>query len=102
VSLRILVEAEEEAQEAARWYEARRNNLGQEFLDAVALRLEAIEQHPLRFARLETLRTKREVRRCFLQRFPFQIIFEIRADETIVIAVAHFRQRPNYWKKRLG
>jgi hypothetical protein len=101
VTLRILAEAEEETQEAARWYEARRSNLGQEFLDAVSLRLEAIEQHPRRFVRLETLRTKREVRRCFLQRFPFKIIYEIRSDQTLVLAVAHFRQRPNYWRKRL-
>jgi hypothetical protein len=102
MKVRILAEAEDEVQEAAQWYEGRLSGLGLEFLDAVTHALDAIERQPRRFARLETLRTKREVRRCFLQRFPFKIIYEVRGDEAIVIAVAHFRQRPNYWKKRLG
>jgi hypothetical protein len=85
MKLRILAEAEDEVQEAAQWYEGRLSNLGLEFLDALTHALDAIEQQPGRFARLESVRTKREVRRCFLQRFPFKIIYEVRGDEAIVV-----------------
>jgi hypothetical protein len=55
--VRVLAEAEGEAQEAARWYEEREEGLGFEFLDALAIGLEAIEENPRLFPRVETLRT---------------------------------------------
>ena len=98
--VRVLVQAEEEAEEAARWYEERKEGLGIEFLDSLAQALEAIEENPQQFPRLETLRTRKNIRRCLLKRFPFAIIFQIRPTESLVLAVAHVRRRPNYWKKR--
>ena len=35
-----------------------------------------------------------------LRRFPYRIIYQLTADELRVIAVAHQRRRPGYWKKR--
>jgi hypothetical protein len=35
-----------------------------------------------------------------LQRFAFNLIYRIRDDEVIVIAVAHKRRRPGYWRLR--
>ena len=51
---------------------------------------------------LETLRTTQEVRRFVLERFPYTVIFEVLADRVLVLAVAHARRRPNYWKRRRG
>jgi hypothetical protein len=100
VRVRILAEAELEAREAARWYEERRQGLGNQLLDAIARGLEAVEEDPRRFAVLETIHSSREVRRYLVPRFPYTLIYEVRPDEVLVLAVAHVRRRPNYWKRR--
>lgn len=98
--VRLLEEAETEAQEAARWYEERQAGLGQQFLDALTHALEIIERQPQAFSRVSTNDANREVRRCVLQRFPYLIFYEVRAEEALVLAVAHARRRPNYWQHR--
>jgi toxin ParE1/3/4 len=98
--VRLLEEAETESQEAARWYEERQAGLGQQFLDALAHALEIIERQPQAFSRVSTNDATREVRRCVLQRFPYLIFYEVRAEEVLVLAVAHARRRPNYWQDR--
>lgn len=100
--LRMLAAARREGQEAARWYEGRRAGLGHEFLDTLAQALESIEAEPLKYARWETIRTRREVRCCQLSGFPYLVIYEIRTDEIVVLAVAHGHRRPNYWSRRRG
>jgi toxin ParE1/3/4 len=100
MSVRLLAEAEAEAQAPAQQYESQRSGLGDEFLDAVADALTRIETQPYLFPRMETLTTTREIRRVVLDRFSYIIIYEIRADETLVFAVAHSRRRPNYWQNR--
>ena len=100
--VRLLAEAEDEAREAARWYDERQPDLGLDFLDAVARALEAIEATPQRFGRVPKLRTQRDVRRYILPRFPYTIVYEVLADEVLVLAVAHDRRRPHYWKYRRG
>jgi toxin ParE1/3/4 len=87
--------------EAAHWYEERQGGLGQQFLDALAHALELIEQQPQAFSLIQTKDAARQVRRYVLPRFPFLLFYEVRADETIVLAVAHARRRPNYWQNRL-
>jgi plasmid stabilization system protein ParE len=98
----MLAEAEEEAREAARWYEEQRSGLGQDFLDTLSAALQAVEEQPQRYPLVETLRSRREVRQYFLRRFPYTVIYEVRPDEALVLAVAHARRRPNYWKRRGG
>jgi toxin ParE1/3/4 len=102
MKIRLLVEAEAEAEAAALWYENRKEGLGFDFLDALAHGLESVEQHPQSFARTESLQGTREVRRYLLARFPFAIVYEVRADEILVLAIAHARRRPGYWKRRRG
>ncbi len=34
-------------------------------------------------------------------RFPYSIIFRVDSDRIYVIAVAHAKRRPGYWKDRL-
>ena len=35
-----------------------------------------------------------------LRRFPYRIIYQLAVGEMRIIAVAHQRRRPGYWKKR--
>ena len=39
-------------------------------------------------------------RRYFLSRFPYSVIYQLTADELRIIAVAHHRRRPAYWRAR--
>ena len=43
----------------------------------------------------------RAARRRFpLRRFPYSVIYYIHGDELRVIAIAHHRRRPTYWRAR--
>ncbi len=37
-----------------------------------------------------------------LDGFPYRIVYFTRGDEIVVVAYAHERRRPGYWKKRLS
>lgn len=41
------------------------------------------------------------VRRWILPRLPYSIIYDDRPDGLVVLAFAHHKQRPGYWRKRL-
>jgi hypothetical protein len=100
VIVRILPEVEEELYRAGLWYEDRESGLGLRLLEAYDAARVIIEERADRLPRLETVRTKRDIRRIFLQRFPFMVVFEVLAHEVVILAVAHFSQEPNYWSRR--
>jgi plasmid stabilization system protein ParE len=39
-------------------------------------------------------------RQLAIRRFPFLLVYRIREDELIVVAVAHQRRNPSYWQRR--
>jgi plasmid stabilization system protein ParE len=39
-------------------------------------------------------------RRYFFNRFPYSVIYQVTGDELRIIAVAHQRRRPGYWRGR--
>ena len=41
-----------------------------------------------------------EIRKCFLVRFPFKLLYSIEADYIFIIALAHLHREPNYWIER--
>ena len=55
---------------------------------------------PLRFGRIETVRTAVTVRRARVVGFPDIVVFDVQPDEILVLAVAHTSRRPGYWLKR--
>ena len=98
--LRYLSLAAAELNEAAQWYEDRQPGLGDRFLHAVADAVDAICQDPLRHPPLPRTFASRTVFRRLLKGFPYGIVYEVRADELLVLAVAHTSRRPNYWNRR--
>ena len=89
-------EAIEEARAARRWYEARSPAAADQFvaeLDAAIQRiLDAPDLHAVYF---------HGTRRCLLHRFPYLVVYRQTAGTAEVIAVAHGRRKPDYWKRRL-
>ena len=41
-----------------------------------------------------------ELRRVFVPRFPYYLLFEVSESRLTILAVAHFRRRPRYWERR--
>ena len=70
MKLKLLPEADADIREAAGWYEDREPGLGVDFTRRVRSVLGEIEANPDRYAALETNRSKRNIRRYLLERFP--------------------------------
>jgi plasmid stabilization system protein ParE len=43
---------------------------------------------------------KLNTRRVFPKHFPYALVYRLLGDEVVVLAVAHFRRRPTYWRGR--
>lgn len=99
--LHVLREARGEGIEASKWYEDQRSGLGDQFLDELQAAIERISESPSSFAMLEQYSGRHDVRRCRLKRFPYGVIFFIRGDDVVVVAVCHARRRPLYWADRI-
>jgi plasmid stabilization system protein ParE len=97
---RVSEEAEAEATEASRWYDARRPGLGDEFLAALDEALERIELNPDLGSRPPSVSSE-DVRRMIMRRFPYDVVYIELSDRIQVLAVAHERRRPGYWVDRI-
>jgi plasmid stabilization system protein ParE len=92
----FLPEAEEEMNEAARFYEGRSEGLGEDFLDEVQRTVESI----LAFPKSGPV-VSENLRRRILRRFPFGLLYATDAERIVIVAVAHLKRRPGYWKDRI-
>ena len=88
-------DAVEEAQAARQWYLVRSHSAAGSFLAELDIGIEAISQAPERWPLF-----KHGTRRYLFHRFPFQLIYRGVDDRIQVVAVAHGRRRPGYWKSR--
>lgn len=66
------------------------------FADAVADAVRAAAHNP----ELGAPRS-RNTRRRLVKGFPFAVIYAVRGDEILVVAVADGRRRPDYWANRI-
>ena len=95
IAHRYLPLAREELNEAASFYEARVPGLGAAFLDDVERSIEIICESP----RIGVA-AGRTFRKVPLRRFPYSVIYALRGEEVVIVAVAHQRKRPGYWRRR--
>jgi plasmid stabilization system protein ParE len=93
--VRFLEEAQEEFLEQVAYYEEREKGLGDRFRQAVEAAAALASAHP-KLGSPWKLRT----RRVFPKGFKFSLVYRIEPDELVVFAVAHFRRRPTYWRRR--
>ena len=97
--LRIADEADAELTEAVRWYEMHRAGLGADFLAAVDEAMARIEENTRTGARVPGVEDQ-AIRRVFVRRFPYNVVYMELAGRLHVLAVAHDRRRPAYWVGR--
>ena len=92
---RYLPSAREELNEAAAFYEASVPGLGEAFLEDVERAIETVRDSPGIGAHVG-----RRFRKAILPRFPFTIVYAQRDEEIVIVAIAHQRRRPGYWRGR--
>jgi toxin ParE1/3/4 len=98
--VRFDAEAEDEIAAAAAWYEEKRGGLGVEFLDAVEEAEGRLAEAPQTFPLDARATAALAVRRCPVARFPYWLVFLDLEGEIRVLAAAHTRRRPGYWRSR--
>lgn len=95
-TVRFLEPAEAEVQEAVEYLDAQVDHLGDRFAAEVRTALELIAEHP----RIGFSLTRR-VKKFQLRTFRYSVIYLRHLEEILVVAVAHHRRRPTYWRGRL-
>lgn len=88
-------EAEAEFLAAARFYETHRPGLGLDFISEVRRAAGVLVAYP----RLGHQFAKR-LRRILVRRFPYGLVYRVDQDAIFIVAVAHLRRRPGYWRRR--
>ncbi|MFY4728050.1 type II toxin-antitoxin system RelE/ParE family toxin [Nitrospira sp. BLG_2] len=88
-------EAVEEARAARLWYAERSQSAADSFLAELDHGIEAISESPERWPLFV-----HGTRRYLFNRFPFQIVYRVANERIEIVAVAHGRRRPGYWRSR--
>jgi plasmid stabilization system protein ParE len=78
-----------ELAEATEWYESRAKGLVADFLREFDDALEKIERNPFGYQVLFG-----NVRRAFMRRFPYCVMYTVDLDEIVVISCFHARRDP--------
>jgi plasmid stabilization system protein ParE len=87
--------AEGDYVEAFAWYFGHNSSIAYDFEHEVERGLRLISESPLRWPKFDT-----ERRQIILRKFPYSLIYEIVDGEAVILAVAHGRRRPYYWRDR--
>ena len=87
--------ANDELVAAHAYYESRLVGLGDDFVAEVSRGLRTIDAMPNSWQAIRP-----GTRRFLLDRFPYGLVYQVRDDTIRVMAVAHLRRRPGYWRGR--
>jgi plasmid stabilization system protein ParE len=77
------------------WYARRSARAAIGFSLAVDNAINSITADPARFPT-----THAGCRYCSLKKYPFTVVFHDNSDRLVIVAVAHAKRRPGYWRKR--
>jgi plasmid stabilization system protein ParE len=95
VKVRELTAAITELDEALTYYGAIQPRLAAALLRDVQAAKRSIVRFPLAWKPLIG-----DVRSLALRRFPYAVIYQTGLDEILIVAYAHLRRRPGYWRDR--
>ena len=95
--MRVLLRpaAAADIEDAHHWYRGHDEGLGDEFLAAVRLAIQRLQEQPTAYPVLH-----RDTRRIRLRRFPYGLFYRIYPDRILVVACMHGRRDPRVWKAR--
>jgi plasmid stabilization system protein ParE len=89
--------AEKEAAEARIWYGERSLTAAERFTDALEQTIRLLISNPGLFAiRAYGLRI------AVIQTFPYSVVYRESAKRLLIVAIAHAKRRPGYWRNRIS
>ncbi len=97
MKLSFHVRVQAEADEAVTWYEEQSKGLGDDFFEKFSNALRQVAVHPESFPFWLKSAT---VRRVKLKRFPYDVLFEIRADRVKILCLRHEKRHPGFGQGR--
>jgi toxin ParE1/3/4 len=97
ISVHFLPAAREEFLAAAGFYGGQSVGLGRDFIAEAERNLMLLAAHPEIGASW-----RYQTRRLPMQRFPYSIIYQLHADQLLIVPVAHQSRRPGYWRERIS
>jgi plasmid stabilization system protein ParE len=86
-----------EAHAAAKWYRERSTSAADAFVSELDRAMEKIAEAPEMPQRYAG-----GTRRFLLRHFPYSVIYREKSGRIEIVAVAHGRRKPGYWKSRLA
>lgn len=87
--------AEAEINKAVDFYDLESSGLGNMFIDEIQRAIERIAEFPEAAPLI-----RGRVRKKALIKFPYSLVYSVRQDEIRILAVAHQKMRPFYWRDR--
>lgn len=87
--------AAEEAESARQWYAERSLVAARAFLTELTNAVERVGEAPETWPNYE-----QDTHRYVFPRFPFSLIYRVAGDKIQIVAVAHVKRKPGYWKER--
>jgi len=66
-----------------------------QFAAAVDAALTKVVANPLQYASPDGVH-----RECPLKKFPFRIVYRVLENRVLVVAIAHAKRRPGFWRSR--
>ncbi len=94
--VRVVADAEAEFEASARWY-GEHAGLRTDFVAAIDEAIYAIAEGPLQWP---AWRSGSTFRKYVVRRFPYVVIYRMREHYVEIVAFAHSRRRPGYWRRR--
>lgn len=93
--IKVLPAAQQDFDESFDWYRAKSRIAANGFAEAIEASFVRISRDFESLARLDGLNQE-----CRVKRFPFRVVFQKLEDCILIIAIAHAKRRPDYWKNR--
>lgn len=87
--------AADESEAAERWYRERNETASTRFRRELDRAVDLISERPEAGSPYLS-----STRRVLLRRFPFFVVYRVRGERVQIVAVAHARRRPGYWRER--
>jgi toxin ParE1/3/4 len=88
--------ARRELVRAVEYYNQRATELGNDLAAEVKTMIREIQEYP----ELGSPGAA-NIRRVLVRRFPFSLVYRMRDDAIVVLALSHHRRKPGYWQHRL-
>ncbi len=90
-------EAVREYERSVNYYKTISPRLAARFIDEIQTCIALIKEAPQRWKRL-----RGEVRAVQAAIFPFQVLYSVKQERIIILAVMHESRHPDYWTDRLN